>query len=515
LFAITKVALVSLSRTCAADLWPRTYPSVTGPAKIEAGDRDLDNTLHQEDSEAVDRILLRGGSILSMDEEIGELSSGDVLVEGSRIAAVGPSIAAADAQVVDAAGMVVMPGMVDGHKHTWQTIFRATCGDESLAQFFGEAVPSTAPHMAPSDVYASNLLGALDALNGGVTTFLDWCHITVTPDHARAALAGLVESGARAWFGYGRSLLTWDDRTLDHPADIRAIQREAFPTTSDRVRLAMAARGPMFADLEPTRRDFGLARELGVPISLHVDMPGYAGNDLVHLDDMGLLGPDVCFLHGNTLTDHEIDLGRAAGCHFVDSSQLDILMGIGGAITERLLRAGIRPGISPDSIVANPTDLFWVMRALILLERQRAYASTFAADRQPERGHLTARELLEMATIRGAEAVWLADEIGSLTPGKQADIVLLRTNDVAMQPLNDIATTIVFSASPAHVDTVLVGGRIVKRGGRIVAVDPDRAIRLARDARDRVYEAAARGGYRPRWWSATHPVSPPVPSSTS
>ena len=445
------------------------------------------------------RIVLRGGYILSMDSSIGDISGGDLLIEDSSIAAVGHTIAADDAQVVDATGMIVMPGFVDGHKHTWQTLFRATCGDETLNQFFGEAVPATAPLMQPEDVYASNLLGAVDALNGGVTTFLDWCHITLTPDHARAAIDGLIESGARAWYAYGRSLLTWSDRSLDHPADIRAVRRDVLPSDTALVRLAMAARGPMFADLEPTRRDFDLAREIGAPISLHVDMPSYPGNDIVHLDAMGLLGPDVSLLHGNTLTDHEIDLAAAAGCRFVDSSQLDILMGIGSAITHRLLRKGIEPGISPDSIVANPTDMFWVMRALVLLERARAYEPIFDQDCQPDAAHLSARVIISMATQRGADAVFLGDAIGSLSPGKQADIVLLRTSDLNLQPLNDVATTIVFSAGPANVDTVFVGGRIVKQGGRMIGIDLDRVRRLATASRDRIYEAAERNGYAPAW----------------
>jgi 5-methylthioadenosine/S-adenosylhomocysteine deaminase len=450
----------------------------------------------------LEKILLRGGYIVSMDPSIGDVRGGDILIDGDRIAAVGRSIAVEDAKTIDATGMIVMPGMVDGHKHTWQTLFRSTCGDETLSEFFGEAVPSTAPLMEPEDVYAANLLGAVDALDGGVTTFVDWCHITITPDHARAAITALVDSGARAWYGYGRSLLTWSDRSLDHPADIRDVRRDVLASDRGLVRLAMAARGPMFADLEPTRRDFHLAREIGVPISLHVDMPGYAGNDLVNLDEMGVLGPDVALLHGNTMTDHEIDLAVAAGCRFVDSSPLDTLMGIGAPVTERLLRKGIEPGISPDSVVANPTDLFWVMRALILLERARAYAPVFAADRQPDSAHLDARTLLTMATLRGAEAVWLGDEIGSLTPGKKADAILLRTSDLNLQPLNDVATTIVFSAGPGNVDTVILDGRIVKQGGHMVGIDLDRVRRLAAASRDRIYEAAERNGYVPTWRSA-------------
>jgi cytosine/adenosine deaminase-related metal-dependent hydrolase len=446
-----------------------------------------------------DRLLIRGGFVLSMDEAVGDVRGGDVLVEDGAIAAVGVDLPSDGAEVIDATGMIVMPGMIDGHKHAWQSIYRGTCGNQTLNQFFGEAVPATAPHLTPDDIYASTLLGAADALEAGVTTILDWCHATLTPAHARAGVAALRDSGIRAWFAHGRSLLTWSDRRADHTADIRDLQAEAFASDDGLVRLAMAARGPMFADLDVTGRDFALARELGIPISVHVDMPSYAGNDVVELDRMGALGPDVTLLHGNTLTDEEIDLALRAGCRFVDSSVCDVLMGIGQELTARLLTRDIPFGISPDSAVVNTTDLFWVMRATVLLERSRVYGPVFASGRQPEAAHLTARRMLELATAGGAHAVWLADRIGSLAPGKQADIVLVRTRDVNMLPLNDPTEAVVFDAGPQNVDTVLVGGHVVKRGGRLVGVDVERVTRLAIEARDRNLEAAARDGYRP-WW---------------
>jgi 5-methylthioadenosine/S-adenosylhomocysteine deaminase len=454
----------------------------------------------------VRRVLIKGGHVLSMDPAVGDLPGGDLLVEGSAITAIAPDLSAGDAEVIDATGMIVMPGMVDGHKHTWQTIFRGTSGDETLWQFFGEAVPATAPLMTPDDVYASNLLGAIDALDAGVTTFVDWCHITLSPEHTRAAVRGVKESGARVWFAHGAPQPTWGDKTLEHPADLEALQGEEFASDDELVRLAMAARGPMFADLDVTQRDFAFARRLGIPISVHVDMPGYDGLDIVRLNELGALGDDLCFLHGNTLTDEEIDLAIGAGATFVDSAPLDVLMGIGQANTERLLAKGVRPGISPDTTVANPTDLFWVMRAIVLLERARAFGPTFRSGAQPPKSHLTARQMLDLATQAGAEAVWLGDRVGSLSPGKDADIVLVRASDLNMQPLNDVTTALVYGADRGNVDTVLVAGRVVKRSGRIVSVDQDAVVRRAVAARDRIYDEAARRGYVPAWRSSSNAI---------
>jgi cytosine/adenosine deaminase-related metal-dependent hydrolase len=434
-----------------------------------------------------------------MDPSIGTLSRGDVRIEGSVIAGVGSHLNGADCEIIDAQGMIVMPGMIDGHKHTWQTIFRSTCGDDTLAGFFGEAVPATASVMTPDDVYASNLLGAVDALDAGITTIVDWCHITVSPMHTRAAVEGVKDSGARVWFAHGAPQPTWSDKTLEHPRDLAALQREDFAGDDGLVRLAMAARGPMFANLDVTKRDFEFARELGIPISVHVDMPGYDGEDVLRLHEMGVLGPDVTFLHGNTITDREISLAIDAGCSFVDSGQLDVMMGIGSPMTERLLRHGVKPGISADTPATNPTDMFWVMRGLMLLERARAFKPTFDANAQPEKSHMTAHQMVEFATMGGAKAVWLGDRIGSLSPGKIADVILVRVSDINTRPVNDIESTLVYCAHRGNVDTVLVNGNIVKRSGRMESVDVDRVLRLADAARDRVYEQAAKNGYVPEW----------------
>jgi cytosine/adenosine deaminase-related metal-dependent hydrolase len=438
-----------------------------------------------------ERLIIRDGCVLTLDPAIGDFRKADVLIEGSKIVQIAPEIQADDCEIIDAAGMVVMPGFVDGHKHTWQTVLRGSVVDLTLTQFFGEVVPAVAPRFTPDDVYASNLLGAVDALNGGITTLLDWCHITLTPEHTRAAVRGLKDSGVRAWFAHAPALLNWGDPTADHPADIRALQREEFSGSGQLVQLALAARGPAWTDEEATRKEFQLARDLGIPISVHVQMTGYPPGEVRKLHEAGLLGPDVTLLHGNSLTDEDIELARATGCKFVDSATCDIAMGIGPALHGRLLDAGIRPALSPDSPASLTTDMFFVMRSVLLLERARVYQRLWDNEGQVETPYLSTRDLLEMATVEGANACWLADKVGTITPGKEADIILIRGLDWNVLPLSNVIAGIVANATASNVDTVLVGGKVVKRHGEMVSVDAARVRRLVLEARDRLYEAVA------------------------
>ena len=441
-------------------------------------------------------LLLKRGCVISQDEAVGDLWPGDVLVEDGIIVDVAPSIERDDCEVIDAGGMIVMPGFSDGHRHTWQSIFRASVADRTVREFFGTLVPAIAPLMTPEDVYAANLAGAVDALEAGITTIVDWCHITLTPEHSRAAVDALEDSGIRAWFGHAPSLLTWDDRRRGHPEDIRSLRSERFEDPGRTVRLALAARGPAFTDLDVTARDFQLARELDLPITAHVSMVGYPPDDVKLLAREGLLGPDVALLHANAMSTEEITLAREAGCRFVDSSPLDVLMGIGPAITGRLLEAGVRPGISADTACANPTDLFWVMRAILLMERGRHYGERWERGEEASLPHLTTRDMLSLATTRGAESVWLDGVTGSISPGKAADLILLDGFDMNLLPLNDVVATVVLNATRSNVDTVLVAGRVVKRSGAMVSVDETRVKQLLLDTRDRLAMRAEAAGHR-------------------
>src|SRR5215210_816156 len=243
----------------------------------------------------MNRVLIRGGHILSMDPEVGDVHGGDVLVEDETIAAVGPTIQASDADVVDASNCIVIPGFVDSHRHTWETVIRGIAPDVSLAGYFDLVLDQLAPAYRPQDVYAGNYLGALEAIDAGVTTLLDWSHINNTPEHADGAIDALRDAQLRAVYCYGNPNTSraawWYASELESPEDIRRVRSEYFSSEDGLITLAMGARGPGFCTAEVVKHDWELARDVGAPISVHVGMGPYAGRFAMvsQLADMGLL----------------------------------------------------------------------------------------------------------------------------------------------------------------------------------------------------------------------------------
>ncbi|MBN9507815.1 MAG: amidohydrolase family protein [Alphaproteobacteria bacterium] len=448
------------------------------------------------------RRLIKGGTVISVDPAIGELSPGDVLIEDGRIAAVAPAIAnVADAEVMDAADRLVLPGLIDTHRHTWQALFRNIGSDWTLAHYLTGLHGTISGLYRPQDTYAGNLLGTLEALDSGITALLDWCHNLNTPEHTDAALDALVESGARTIFAHGGGHRHWQPvSSLDHPAeDVRRLRRGRLAGDEARVTLALAPRGNQFATMDVTAHDWALARELGIRISCHFGDGAWGlGRPVAALHARGLLGPGMTFVHCNTLADDELAMMADAGCSASVSPDIELQMGHGWPATGRLLAAGIRPSLSIDVCSSNGGHLFGTMRATIGTQRGFDNEAARREGRESvETMRLTCRDVLQFATIEGARACGMEHRIGSLTPGKRADIILVRTDALSMTPLNNPIGQFVYNAHPGLVDTVLVDGRVLKRGGVLVDVDLARVRRLATGARDGIVQrAAGRNGLR-------------------
>ncbi|MBV9748445.1 MAG: amidohydrolase family protein [Acetobacteraceae bacterium] len=437
-------------------------------------------------------VLIEGGWVVSMDPAVGDLRGGDVLVENGRIAAVGMRLpASADAERIDAREMIVIPGLIDTHRHTWQSCVRHRYADIDPLQYFAEMLGARGAAYRPEDVRVGTLLGAVAALEAGTTTLLDWSHVQNTPEHADAAIAGLAEAGIRGIFGHGWPLTdarSWTLRsTRPHPPDIRRLRRQYFASDDQLLTLAMAARGPEMTDAATWQADLALARELGLRSTVHVGAyPHNARHAAVRqMHAAGALGPDITFVHCSRCAEDEIRMMAdggvtvSLGVHTEMNSQ-----GIGDIPLDRLLAAGLRPSLSGDTETKCTGDMFTQMRQLLAYYRSWMGGGHSRADGAP--ATLTTRDVFEFATIRGAEATGLAGKVGSLTPGKQADIVLVRGTDLNLAPVSDPVAAVVLAAHPGNVDGVFVAGKAVKRAGRMLRGDLERLRAAAQASQDYV-----------------------------
>ncbi len=437
------------------------------------------------------RIAIVNGYVLSMDPGVGELERGTVLVEDGRIAAVGPELDAGDAELIDLDGDILMPGFVDTHRHTWQTPFRGVCADWTLEDYFRGIRMTVSPNCAAEDVYAGNYVGALEALDAGVTTVLDFSHCNNTPEHADAALAGLLDAGIRATFAYGyfptlvaEPVFTGHQQRL---ADARRI-REKLPGDDGLVTMGIALTECGLVPFEQTAAEVRSARELAVPTVLHTGCMwgGLVTQGMPELDHHGLLGPDQVHVHCNTLDERDFRRLADNGCKVSSSPETELQMGMGHPVIGRALAHGMRPSLSCDVISSNSGDMFAQMRLGLQFERAMRNDLDNAAGRMPERLELTVRDALRWGTANGAHAIGIEGRIGSITVGKQADLIVVGGGRLNMTPMADPIGCLVAQANPSNVKHVLVAGRFVKRDGELCNVELGRARGLAQDAWERV-----------------------------
>ena len=415
------------------------------------------------------RLLVRGGHLLTCDPALGELPGGDLLVEDDRIVAVGPRLdAGADAAVLETAGLIVMPGFVDTHRHLWQGALRQSLPDGTLQQYFGRIIGEVRPRLAPEDVFVGNLLSALGALHAGITTVLDWSHAGNSPAHADAALDALRESGIRAVYAFGTG-----HRGPDHawPRDLLRLRRARLPGDDGLVTLALAA------GLEPG--DWALAREAAVPITTHVNGTG----TLLPLAQQ--MGPDNTYIHCCNLTAGEWRLIAATGGGVSIAGPVEMQMGHGVPPIQAALDHGVPIGLGNDVETSVSGEFFGQMRLALALQRMLVHERARRGERDLP-ALLTVRDVLAMATTGGARVNHLADRTGSLTPGRQADFIVLDPGTINVLPLNDPVGAVVQSMDTANVRHVFVAGRARKWDGRLVGVDVAALRRRAEASRDRL-----------------------------
>jgi len=445
-----------------------------------------------------DRILIRGGIVLTQDDELGEMAGADVLIEGDRIAEVGRGLSAADARVIDADGDIVIPGFVDTHRHTWETSIRTCAPDYTLGAYFGAILDQFAPKYRAEDVYAANLWGALECINAGITTLVDWSHIMNTPDHADAAVKGLQDAGLRSVFAFGfpnTSIQDWwfgpdygGSVERINGDEARRIRKQYLSDDRGLITMALATRGTNFCKPDVVRYEWELAKELGINITVHVAMDrfGYTKMQLRGLREMDLLYPNTTYIHSSHLLDDEWEMVRDSGGNVSVAPQIELQMGHGWAPAATASKMGIPVGLSSDVATTASSDQFTQMHAIFASERARRHQTAWDEDldgNTPTPDLIDSRTVLRWATLEGTMVAGVADRAGSITPGKKADIVVIDTKAVNVAPVIDPVGAVVCAADTANVKTVLVDGRVLKENFRLAAEldGPRRLVEASRD----------------------------------
>jgi 5-methylthioadenosine/S-adenosylhomocysteine deaminase len=428
-------------------------------------------------------LLIQNATVITMDPQLGDLCTGDILIDGNHIAAVGTRIDSADAQIFDGSPFIVIPGLVNAHMHTWQTGLRAVSSDWTLLEYFRWVHAGLATRFRPEDIRIATLVGALNQLNCGTTTLVDWCHNNPTPAHTDAGIDGLRESGIRAAFFHGSPKP--DPKPgerhfseIPHPrSEVERLMRGPFASRDQLLTLGLAILGPHYSTLDVSLHDFRMARELGLVASMHQG-GGSAktprGWDV--LEREGLVGSFVNIVHGNDLSDDRLSRFVHLGVTFSVAPENEMAQGHGHPITGRLRKLGAAPslGVDLESVVSG--DMITVAR--IALSHQRSLdnaAERAATGTIPETSTIPVREALSWISVEGARMLGLQDRIGTITPGKQADLVFIRADALNLWPVHDPVATVVMQANLANIDSVMVAGEWRKRDGHLLFADLQRA----------------------------------------
>jgi cytosine/adenosine deaminase-related metal-dependent hydrolase len=423
--------------------------------------------------------VIRNGTIVSLDDEIGDLEGADIRIDDGEIVEIGHGLepSESDAEVVDASEHIVLPGFVDSHIHLAQTQVRGIAGDWSLMnEYFDHMLGNITGLYQPEDMYLGGLFGALEKLYTGTTTALDWSYPN-SLEHGERAVDALQDAGLRAVYTYGPpgddAAKWWFDSDVGLPeGNIRELYDEKI-RDDDLLGLGLGLRGPDFCVDETARADLELARELGTLATIHMGAttwPSSVYNDEYQgfgcLSDM--LGPDVNIAHGNHFSQEDVQHAVDAGVSFSATPEVEMQMGHGIPVTGKVLEAGGRVTWGVDVCSGISGDMTTQMRIGLQTHRMLANQPTLESGEEVTEVALTARDTLEMATIEGAKALQLDDQIGTLTPGKRADIVMIDASDFMTAPAHSPVQTVVFEANPHHIDTVLVDGEVVKRDGELL-----------------------------------------------
>ena len=436
------------------------------------------------------RYVIRGGAVLSMDPGVGDFAQAAVLVEGKKIVAVGPKLEAPGAAVIDARGKIVMPGFIDTHHHQFETALRGFLADGLLANdgkphgainYFDYVLGKFARVYRPQDVYINELFASLSQLDAGVTTVHDISQVHHSPEHSDAAIKGLVDAGRRAVFGYFEG----QGEKTRYPGDAARVKTQYFPSDDQLVTMMMG--GEIYRP--GYEKAWEIGRQLNLPIAAHIVGPLGMSETFDKLATAGQFGPDNLFIHMTGISETGWKATKDAGAGVSIAFPIEMTMRHGMPPILKTLEMGIEPSLSVDVECTMTADFFTQLRSAMTL--QRALVNQMAIEGRKDLPELlTSRDVIRFATLQGAKDLKLDRKVGSLTPGKEADILLLAADAINVAPLNHVPGAVVTLMERSNVETVIVAGKVRKWQGRLLDVDLRKLRSELEASRDYLFKAA-------------------------
>lgn len=431
--------------------------------------------------------VIRNACILTMDPTLGEIQRGSIHVKNGAIVAIQKDLAIPkSAAIIEGADAIVLPGLIDTHWHLWHTLFRSFSGDQPATGFY-PTISRFGAAMMPEDMYNSARLGAAEAINAGITTVHSWCHNIRSRAHAEGDIRAISDAGLRARWSFGQQI-DQPDTQIIRLDDLEAMHKDWSRYSNDGlIELGMAWRGMYRSEWSPPevyRTELDKARSLGIPVSVHIATTAERTGHIERHYRAGLLGPDINIVHAVGSRPDEVQMVKDSGASVTITPLSEMMTGYGGVKLVEYMNAGVKVGIGIDTmVIGGSADMSKAMSVCVGVANMQG-ASPFK---------LSPRRALQLATVDGAQVLGIGDKVGSLSPGKRADVIMVSTNGLSMGVFTDPAAMVVGSMQPEDVDLVVVDGRILKSQGKLTAMDTKDVVR---DARTSLQQVRARAGWR-------------------
>ncbi len=429
--------------------------------------------------------VVRNACILTMDAALGEMPRASIHVRNGVIVAVQKDLPIpAGARVIEGDDAIVLPGLVDTHWHLWHTLFRSFVGERPEIGFY-PTISRFGAVMTPRDIYNSTRLGTAEALNAGITTVHSWFHNVRSRAHAEADVFAIKDAGLRGRWSFGQQI-DQSDKELIRLDDLAGMHRDWSRYSNDGlIDLGMAWRGMYRSEWAPPevyRTELEKARSLGIPVTVHIATTGDRTGHIEAHQKAGLLGPDINIVHAVGTRPDELQMVKDSGASVSITPLTEMRAGYGNVKLLEYMNAGVKVGIGIDTAPqAGSADMSKAMSACVGVANMQS-ANMFK---------LSPRRALQLATIDGARVLGIDDKVGSLAPGKRADLIMVSTNGLNMGVFTDPANMIVECMQPQNIGLVVVDGRILKDQGRLTAIDPKGVIREARASLEEIRTRAA------------------------